>query len=86
MFESLFNKVTDLKVCNFIKKRLQHRCALVNILENLRTSFFINYLWRLVLKVNCIPCMTESGDSSANQAKLFMFALAFVRNCRFKVI
>ena len=25
-----FNKVADLKACNFIKKRLQHRCFPVN--------------------------------------------------------
>ena len=25
MFESVFNKIAGLKVCNFIKKRLQHR-------------------------------------------------------------
>ena len=29
--ESLFNKVVDLKNCNFIKKRLQHSCFPVNI-------------------------------------------------------
>ena len=28
VLESLFNEVADLKVCNFIKKRLQHRCFL----------------------------------------------------------
>ena len=26
VLESLFNKVAGLKTCNFIKKRLQHRC------------------------------------------------------------
>ena len=26
MLKSLFNKVTDLKTCKFIKKRLQNRC------------------------------------------------------------
>ena len=31
VLESLFNKVTGPKTCNFIKKRLQHRCFPVNI-------------------------------------------------------
>ena len=33
MLDSLFSKVTDLKVCNFIKKRLQHKCV-----SDLRTA------------------------------------------------
>ena len=31
VFESLFNKVTGLKACNFIEKRLQYRCFPVDI-------------------------------------------------------
>ena len=31
VLESLFNKVAGLKVCNFIKKRLQGRCFPVNV-------------------------------------------------------
>ena len=31
MLESLLNKVAGLKVCNFLKNRLQHRCFPVNI-------------------------------------------------------
>ena len=30
MFESLFNNAAGLKVCNFIKKRLQHRSFALN--------------------------------------------------------
>ena len=37
MLESLFNKVAGLKVCNVIKKSLQHRCFPVNITKFLRT-------------------------------------------------
>ena len=33
-----FNKDADLRAGNFIKKRLQHRCLLVNIAKFLRTS------------------------------------------------
>ena len=34
-----FNKVACLKVCNFVKKRLQHRRFPVNIAKCLRTTF-----------------------------------------------
>ena len=37
---SLFNKVAGLKACNFIKKRLQHRCFPVKFAKFFRTSFF----------------------------------------------
>ena len=47
MLELLFNKVTGLEVCNFIKKRLQHRCFLVNIAKFLRT---------LILKTSANGC------------------------------
>ena len=35
MLESFFNKVAGLKACNFIQKRLQHRCFPVNIAKYL---------------------------------------------------
>ena len=48
---SLFlKKVTDLKVCNFIKKRLQHRFFSVNIAKFLRTLTLKNICERLLLK------------------------------------
>ena len=37
VLESLFNKVADLQICNFIKKRLKHRCFPVNTAKFLRT-------------------------------------------------
>ena len=40
MLESLFDKITGLKACNFITKILQHRCLHVNIVKFLRSSFF----------------------------------------------
>ena len=42
--ESLFNKVAGLKDCNFIKKRLQHRCFPVKFANFLRTPFFTEHL------------------------------------------
>ena len=55
MLESLFDKVAGLKVCNFIKKRLQHRCFPVNIAKFLRTVFFIEHHWWLLLFSAYIP-------------------------------
>ena len=50
VLESL-NNVADLQANNFIKKRLQHRCFPVNVAKFLRTAFFIEHLWWLLLKI-----------------------------------
>ena len=39
-----FNIVARLEACNCIKKRLQHRCFLVNIVKFLRTTYFEEHL------------------------------------------
>ena len=52
MLKSLFSKFADLKTWNFIKKRLQHRCFLVNIAKILRTIVFKNICQRLLLNRN----------------------------------
>ena len=69
---SLSNKVADLKVGNFIKKRLQHRCFLVNIAKFLKTAFFIEHFWWLVLSVwwsncSCIGHLPTCSFSSKTQ-------------------
>ena len=55
MVEFLFNEIAALKSCNFIIKKLQHRCFLVNIAKFLRITFFyrtplvaISALYRLL--------------------------------------
>ena len=40
--QSLFNKVAGHKACNFIKRRLQHRCFPVNFAKFLRTPILKN--------------------------------------------
>ena len=40
VLESLSNKVTGLKACNFIQQRLQHKCFPVNTAKYLRRAFF----------------------------------------------
>ena len=42
VLESVFNTVTDLQDCNFIKKRLQHMCFPVNIATFVRIIFLKN--------------------------------------------
>ena len=49
MLEPLFNKVACLKNCNFIKKRLQHRCFLANNAKFLRTPILKKFCERLLL-------------------------------------
>ena len=46
VLESLFNKIEDLQVCNFIKKRLQHRWFPVNIAKLLRKPISKN-IWKM---------------------------------------
>ena len=53
-----------LKICNFNKKRLQHRCFPVNILKFLRTAFFMEHLWCLLLKA--VSCMTFNQVQTQN--------------------
>ena len=38
VLESLFNKVRGIQACNFIKKRLQHRCFLVKLAPFLQNT------------------------------------------------
>ena len=51
MLESLFNKIADLKFCNFIKKKLQHRYFTVNIAKFLRAPVPKNICERLLLHI-----------------------------------
>ena len=44
VLKSLFNKVAGLQAWNFIKKRFQHSCFLVNI---------VKFLTTLISKNNC---------------------------------
>ena len=44
-----FNKVVGLRLATLLKKRLWHRCFPVNFAKFLRTPFFIEHLWWLLL-------------------------------------
>ena len=45
-----FNEVTGLRPATLLKKRLWHRCFPVNFAKFLRTTFFIEHLWWLLLE------------------------------------
>ena len=57
--ESLFNKIAGLQACNFIKKRLQQRCFLVNIAKFLRTPILRNICDGMLLQILIIPTLLE---------------------------
>ena len=48
---SAFNRVIAFKTCNFIKKRLQHRCFPANIAKNFRNTYFEEICEQLLLTV-----------------------------------
>ena len=58
MLDSLFNK---LAVLGFIKKRLQNSCFPVNIVKILKTAFFIEHPWWLLLPK--LETLTKGIDS-----------------------
>ena len=51
MLELLFTKFTSHQACNFIKKRLQHRCFPVKFLKVLRARYFTEHLQWLILDI-----------------------------------
>ena len=48
--EPFFVKVSGLEAYKYIKRRLQHRCFLANIEKFLKTAFFLEHLWLLLLE------------------------------------
>ena len=50
VLESSFNRLVGFKTCNFLKKRLQHRCFLVNIAKFLRTLILMTICEQLLLQ------------------------------------
>ena len=52
MPESLFNKIAGLKSALLLKWRLWHRCFPVNSVKFLRTTFFIERIWWLLLYID----------------------------------
>ena len=76
MLEFLFNKVTDLKAWNFIKKRLQHRCFPVKSEKFLRTPF-----WRTSAN-DCFYTINVKKFSNLNV--FFLLWNAYFHSCTCK--
>ena len=68
MLESPFNKLAGFKTCNFLKKRLQHRCYPVNIAKFLSTLILMiiceQLLQFLLLTVNISSWVLVSALNS----------------------
>ena len=62
LIESPFNKVARLKTSQFIKKRLQHLCLIVNIAKSLRTTILKNICERLLL-MRSGKCLLQTFNS-----------------------
>ena len=64
MLDSVFNEVAGFQVCNFVKKRLQHRCYLVKFAK-LRTLFFTEHLFTVTASVcfeNLVKILVRSSS------------------------
>ena len=54
MLDPIFNKFADLRDCNFIEKRLPHKCFPVKFAKFLRTSILKNICGRVLLKISTL--------------------------------
>ena len=68
----LFNTVAGLKTSNIIKSRLQHKCFPVKFAKVLRTTFFTEHLWWLLL--NKSNKSTKSGGLLCGEVRLWPFS------------
>ena len=55
-FKSVF---TGLKACNFIKKRLQHKCFPMKYTNFFNNSFFTEHLRWMLLSGDYCPCLVQ---------------------------
>ena len=62
VLESISNKAAGLKVCNSIKKRLQHSCLPVKLAKFLKTPFFTEEFQWLFLTFN--SCFQRSSEQT----------------------
>ena len=74
MLESLFNNVSDLYACNFIKKRPQHICFPVSIEKFVRTPILKNICERLLL-LNVVNKLDISW-----KIYIYFLTLYFIKN------
>ena len=58
LLESVFKKVADPQACNFVKKRLHHRCYLVKSAKFLRTLYYRTFFY-----CDCFCVFWKSGKN-----------------------
>ena len=68
-----FNKVEGLRPATLLKKKLWHRCFPVNFVKFLRTPFFAEHLWWLLLEI-------ANADTITNLS--FRFKSRTIDKCR----
>ena len=62
----LFNKVAGLRSATLLKKRLRHRCFLVNFAKFLETRFIIDHLrWLLLKLINGTLSFTKLSNKTS---------------------
>ena len=73
MCQSLsFNKVAGLKHATSFKKRLWHSCFPVNFVKFLKTSFYIEHLWFLLLMFRWVTCILRGMFFKTTSRKLLL--------------
>ena len=65
VLESLFTKAAGPQACNFVKKRIEHRCFTVKFAKFLRASFFTEHPWWLLFRIN-------NSNNPAIYSKIFL--------------
>ena len=65
-----FNKVAGLRPATLLKKRLWHKCFPVNFVKFLRTPFFIEHLWWLLLYIVLFTCQIVAHSVASLQLAL----------------
>ena len=85
MCQSLFiNKVAGLRPANLLIERLWHRCFLVNFVKFLRTPFFIEDIWRLLLYLKESICKASyqhlNPIQDCSPYQFFLYELSKLRN------
>ena len=69
MLESVFNEVKGLKACNFIKKRLLHRCFSAKFVKLFKKPSFTEHLWSLLFgfqETDTKPFSYQKTDTKRN--------------------
>ena len=80
LFQNLFlNKVADQGPATLFRKRLWHRCFPANLAKFLRTSFIIEHLWWLFLKIFTISAVQVFNPKPISTVVLFSRIFLYIK-------